>query len=261
MKAKRLTIQVLSLLVFIGCVLYVVSYFYGVRNNKDEVSQIRDIVQEQVDVDTVEVPDENGENREEEILTYMDNGMISKYYPLYQSNNDMVGWLKVGGTNIDYPVMYTNDGNDYYLKHGFDKEKNSSGMLFLDYECSFNDSDNLIVYGHNMRAGTMFAELLKYKDKSFFNENGYVTFDSLYNTGSYRVIGAMYVKKSANFKYYQFTKAQTKDEFDEYVKKVKRLSLYETGETAEYGDKLLTLSTCSYNTSDEKFVVVAKKIG
>ena len=134
-------------------------------------------------------------------------------------------------------------------------------MIFMDYECNINESDNLIIYGHNMNGGTMFHELSKYKDKDFFEKNGYIHFDSLYKTGIYRVIGAMYVKLRDDFKYYEFTRAQTPEEFENYIKRVKELSLYDTAESAEVGDRLLTLSTCSYNTKNERFVVVAKRIG
>lgn len=256
MEAKRLIIRVLSLLVFLGCVAYVVTYFRGINEAENEISHIRTVVREQVKEDTVL---EN--NLEKEIITYEANGMMSKYYPLYQTNNDLVGWLYVDGTNIDYPVMYRNDGNDFYMSRGFYKEKRSGGMLFMDYECSINESDNLIIYGHNMHGGTMFNELSKYKKKEFFEENGYIRFDSMYKTGTYRVIGAMHVRIKDNFNYYQFTKANTPEEFDEYISTVKRLSIYDTGETAQLGDRLLTLSTCSYNTKNERFVVVAKWIG
>ncbi len=247
-KNKRLIIYILSLLIFIGCLLYIGDYFININKDNAKISQIQDAV-------------DSSENQEGEgEVSYAENGMISKYYALYQQNNDLTGWLKVDGTNIDYPVMYTNDGNDFYLKRGFDKEKNSSGMLFMDYECSFNDSDNIIIYGHNMRSGTMFAELLKYKDKSFYDANGYISLDSLYNTGRYKVIGAFYAKKKTNFTYYEFVNAQNEQEFNDFVIKVKELSLYETNEKAAYGQQLLTLSTCSYNSSDERFVVVAKKV-
>lgn len=257
MKNKRLIIQLLSLLIFAGCAVYIGHYFLGIHNDNTEMSQIQDVVRQEEERTVSEQP---GENEEKEAVAYAENGMISKYYPLFQQNNDMTGWLKVDGTNIDYPVMYVNDGNEFYLNHGFDKKKNSSGMLFLDYECNFSDSDNLIIYGHNMRSGTMLAQLLKYKNKSFFEENGYISLDSLYNTGRYRVIGAFYATKKEDFRYYEFVKASHEEEYNSYVTRVKELSLYETNETAAYGETLLTLSTCSYNSSDERFVVVAKKI-
>ena len=246
-------IRVLSLLIFLSCAAYVAVYYKGINEAEKEVSNIRRVVREQVKADTV-----TEENQEKEIITYEANGMMSKYYSLYIQNNDLVGWLYVDGTNIDYPVMYRNDGNDFYLTHGFDKKKRSGGMLFMDYECSINDSDNMIIYGHNMNGGTMFHELSKYKKKEFFEENGYIRFDSLYKTGTYRVIGAMHVRIKDTFRYYEFIKANTQEEFDDYIANVKKLSLYDTGETAQWGDRLLTLSTCSYNTNNERFVVVAK---
>lgn len=253
MKKKGFIIRAISLLVLAGCIFCIASYFHGVNEAEEEASELRHIIERRSDM-TAE-PD-NGEDT----LTYAENGMISKYYPLYEMNNDITGWLTVYGTNIDYPVMYKNDSNDYYLKRGFDTSKQSGGSLFLDYECSYNDSNNLVIYGHNMRSGTMFAQLLKYKEKSFFDNNGYIAFDSMYKAGTYRVIGAFYAKKNDNFQYHLFTKKLSEEEYNSYVKRVKELSLYDTGETAVYGTKLLTLSTCSYNSSNERFVVVAKQI-
>lgn len=248
-------IKVLSLLIFLSIAGYGITYYRGIREAENEVSNIRNVVRKKVAADTI-----IEENEEKEIITYEENGMMSKYYSLYRQNNDLVGWLYVDGTNIDYPVMYRNDGNDFYLTRGFYKEKRSGGMLFMDYECRINDSDNLIIYGHNMRGGTMFNELSKYKKKDFFEENGYIRFDSLYQSNAYRVIGAMHVRLKDDFKYYECTKFATEAEFDEFIATVKRLSLYDTGETAQLGDRLLTLSTCSYNTNNERFVVVAKQI-
>jgi len=255
-EAKRLIIRVLSLLILLTTVGYIITYYRGIKEAEREVSQIRRIVLEQVEEDTVVV-----ENKEKELITYADNGMMNKYYPLYLQNNDLTGWLYVDGTNIDYPVMYRNDGNDFYMNHGFDKKKRSGGMLFMDYECNINESDNLIIYGHNMSGGTMFHELSKYKKKEFFEENGFIRFDTLYDTGTYRVIAAMHVRVKDDFNYFGFIKAQTPEEFENYISTAKRLSLYDTGETAELGDRLLTLSTCSYNTKNERFVVIAKWIG
>jgi sortase B len=255
-KNKRLIIEILSLLIFLGCAAYIGMYYYNSHTAQNDISQLREKVEEQTKADTVQSQD----GQEKEIITYMDNGMMSKYYPLYEQNNDMVGWLKVDGTDIDYPVMYTNTGNDFYMHHNFEKEKQYSGLPFLDYECDMVRSTNLIIYGHNMKDGTMFSALLKYDDKAFFEQYGDIQFDTLYEQGKYRVIGAFYAKHDSDFRYYEFTNAADEEEFEEYIENVKDNSLYDTGESVRYGDKLLTLSTCSYNTNDERFVVVAKRV-
>ena len=200
MSIKRWVITILSLLVFIGCAVYVGGYFYGLKVDGDKMSHIQDIVHANDGRSAASGMSAADEMKEEEIIEYAENGMIKKYVPAYEMNNDLTGWLRVYGTNIDYPVMYTNNGNDYYLRRGFDKEKNSSGMLFLDYDCNFADSDNLIVYGHNMRNGTMFAELLKYRDEDFYRSAQYIRFDSLYAKGVYKIIGAMHVKSGSPFR-------------------------------------------------------------
>lgn len=256
MKKSILIVKLLSLLVLVGCIIYIVHYFVDLQKADDEINYLRELVRSNTETEMIS----DSENGEQEVLKYADNGMFAKYYPLYEMNHDVTGWIRVRGTNIDYPVMYKNDNNDYYMRRSFNGENMTSGSLFMDYECSFNHSDNLIVYGHNMRAGTMFAELLKYKDKEFYDSNGYILFDSLYKSGTYRVIGVFFSKPNDGFQYYAFTKAQSAEEFNNYVSKVKSVSLYDTGETAKYGDRLLTLSTCSYNVNDERFVVVAKLI-
>lgn len=230
-------------------------YFHSSDEAQDELTDLRSQVEAQIKADMVEQED----GREKEQITYAENGMMSKYYPLYERNNDMVGWIRVKGTNIDYPVMYKNSDNSFYMNHDFDKQKQSSGLPFVDYECDMNRSSNIIVYGHNMKNGTMFAELMKYKDKEFYDAHGDIDFDNMYTAGKYRVVAAFYIKHNSDFRYYEFTNAADEEEFNEYMAQVKKHALYDTGETVRYGDKLLTLSTCSYNSSDERFVVVAKK--
>lgn len=125
-------------------------------------------------------------------------------------------------------------------------------------------SDNIIIYGHHMNDGSMFAGLMKFKDKSFWEKHKTVSFDTLTDRQTYEVIAVfktvVYTDSPDSFKYYQFVNADTAEDFTAYVEKCKKLSLYETGITAEYGDKLLTLSTCEYSRTNGRLVVVAKLI-
>lgn len=190
--------------------------------------------------------------------------ILDEYATLYAKNRKLAGWLKIGGTNIDYPVMQTTD-NDYYLNHNFNQEKDANGALFLDCDCSlYPKSANMIIYGHHMKSGNMFGNLQKYAKESYGKEHSVITFDTIYEKGTYQVMYVFYSKVYDNddlvFKYYQFINANSEKEFDYYMEEMKKLSLYDTGVTASFGDTLLTLSTCDHSQTDGRFAVVAKKI-
>ena len=123
-------------------------------------------------------------------------------------------------------------------------------------------SDNVIIYGHHMNNGSMFAELMKYENRDFYEQHKTVRFDTLTETAQYEVIAVFKttVYDDNGFKFYLFSNAKTEEEFMDYVEQCKELSVYDTGVTAEYGDKLLTLSTCEYSNTNGRLVVVAKMI-
>lgn len=190
--------------------------------------------------------------------------MLAQYQDLYEQNTDIVGWIKIDGTVIDYPVMYT--GDDFYLSHGFDKAETKSGVPFIDKRCAVEPfGTNTIIYGHHMKNGTMFAGLENYKNENYFIEHPVIRFDTLYTQQEYEIIAVFesqtYRKSDTVFKHYNFFNAEDQADFDEYIANIKALALYDTGVTASYGDKLLTLVTCAYHTENGQFVVVAKKSG
>ena len=190
--------------------------------------------------------------------------VLEEYETLLAKNNHMIGWLKILGTNIDYPVMQTDD-NDYYLSHNFNNEPDNNGSLFLDCECSvFPKSTNMIIYGHHMKSGNMFGYLQKFSKESYWEQHKTIQFDTIYERGTYEIMYVFYSKVYDNdelvFKYYQFINANSENEFDYYMNEMKSLSLYDTGVTAKYGDTLLTLSTCDHSQTDGRFAVVARKV-
>lgn len=185
----------------------------------------------------------------------------NKYAELYAQNSDFMGWIRIDGTGIDYPVMQSKDDPDFYLKHNFSKEYSRFGIPYIQ-ENSGLSSDNIIIYGHNIKSNSMFNELTEYKDKAFYTTHKYITFDTLDEQRSYEVIAVFktVAYSGSGFQYYDFVNANTDDEFNDYVAKCKALSFYNTGVTAEYGDKLLTLSTCEYSQENGRLAVVAKLI-
>ena len=125
-------------------------------------------------------------------------------------------------------------------------------------------SDNVVIYGHHMNNGSMFADLEKFKSEDFWREHRTIAFHTLTDKNEYEILAAfktvVYTNSPDSFRYYRFTDAQSPEEFAAFVEKCKELSLYDTGISAEYGDKLITLSTCEYSRTNGRLVVVAKKI-
>lgn len=203
------------------------------------------------------------------LLTYEDVDGISvleKYVELYKKNNDFVGWLTIPGTHIDYPVMYSRDEPEYYLHKDFYKEHSYAGCLFADVNSNPLDSqiNNVLIYGHNMKGGTMFHDLLKYADEEFYKDHKVIKFDTIDEVAEYEIVGAFYtqiypVDDTKHFHYYEYFRGN-KEDYDQYISFVKRSTNYNTTADPVYGDKLITLSTCAYHTANGRFVVVAKKI-
>lgn len=198
--------------------------------------------------------DEKGEPKE----------VLEEYKNLLLKNKKLIGWVKIEDTNIDYPVMQTVD-NVYYLDHNMDQQYDRNGTIFMDKDCDvLKPSTNFILYGHHMQSGRMFGQLDKYKDKSFYEKHPYISFDTIYEKGTYQIMyvfrSKVYKETEIVFKYYQFIDANGEQEFRSYMEEMAALSLYDTGVSAQYGDQLLTLSTCDYQETDGRFVVVAKKI-
>ena len=190
--------------------------------------------------------------------------ILPEYALVHQKNQRLIGWVKIDDTVVDYPVMQTVN-NEYYLDHNFHQEEDRNGCIFMDYQCDVvRGCDNIILYGHHMKSGKMFGTLNKYSKKSYYEEHPVVQFDTIYEKGTYQVMyvfrSKVYSEEDVTFKYYQFINAASEKEFNSAMNEMAALSLYDTGVTAVYGDKLLTLSTCDYQEKKGRFVVVAKKI-
>lgn len=188
--------------------------------------------------------------------------MLRKYTALYQENDDLVGWIFIEGTGIDYPVLQCED-DEYYLHHDFYGEDSKYGCLYVREQADLDGGTNFIIYGHNMRDGAMFGDLDLYLKESFFREHPTISFDTLYEERVYEIVAVfrsqVYNAEDEVFKYYQFYEADTREEFEEFYRNIKALSIYDTGVEAEFGDTFLTCSTCAYHVEDGRFVVVAKR--
>ena len=182
-----------------------------------------------------------------------------QYGELFAQNHDMIGWISIDGTRMDYPVMQTTDQPNFYLKHGFDKRYSGYGVPYISEECTIDpQSDNTTIYGHNIKSGKMFGVLEKYKNKAFYHEHPLISFDTRIGFGTYEIIAVFKVHPD-DFQYNLFVNASDQVEFDDYVNRCKTLSLYDTEVVACYGDKLISLSTCEYSQPGNRLVVVARK--
>lgn len=189
--------------------------------------------------------------------------MLKKYAKLHAENEDMVGWLTIPGTEIDYPVMQK-AGNDYYLHHDFYGEEDRHGCLFVKDIADVNTpGDCFIIYGHNMKDGTMFGDLDEYRSEDYCKAHPRLRFDSLYEEREYEILAVflsrVYREGEEGFRYYEFYTADTEEAFQDFYGNVMESALYDTGVSAAYGDKLLMLSTCAYHEQDGRLVVVARQ--
>ena len=174
-----------------------------------------------------------------------------KYAPVYEQNSDFIGWISIEDTKINYPVMQTPGNKDFYLKHAFDKSYSEYGVPYMQENCKLGLSDNCVIYGHHMQDGSMFADLCKYESEDFYKEHKTIHFDTLAGFGEYEIVCVFY---------YHFVDAADAAEFNSFLSSCKSLALYDTGVSAEYGDKLITLSTCEYSRSNGRMVIVARLV-
>ena len=190
---------------------------------------------------------------------------VSPYADFFASYPDAVAWFEIPDTIISYPVMWTPGDETKYLYLNYDGTKNQNGSLLLDTDSSLSPiTTNLIIHGHNMKSGAMFGTLMNYKDQTYYEQHKEMFLFTADGERKYEVIAAfrskVYLTTDKVFKYYKFFQANTEDEFNNFYNNIKKMSLYDTGVTAEFGDRFITLSTCTSYTDTGRFVVVAKEI-
>ena len=267
-KKRKLFISLCAVLGSL-CLLYVGFYCYEDYRTRKNYEQMAAMKEEKDYSQFLQVEEE-----QEPVINYTNGSkeapeILDEYKKLYNKNKKLIGWLKIADNNtgkvfIDLPVMQTID-NEYYLTHNVNQEKDRNGALFLDKDCDVIErSTNLIVYGHHMRSGRMFGKLDDYESEKFYKKHSTIQFDTIYEKGTYEVMyvfrSKVFREEEVVFKYYQFIDCYSEQEFESNMAEMAALSLYDTGVTAEYGDQLLTLSTCDNTVDNGRFVVVAKKV-
>lgn len=252
MKSKVTKILlVVCFILFIGSLLYIVYNQYKMKMEEKQLEELQQSIienPEKVDIveetqkeflETEEIETETQEEKKQQILP--------QYKKLYQENQDLVGWIKIDDTPINYPVMQTFDDPTFYIHRDWDKNESQTGLPLIDGRCTL-ESENIIIYSHNMKNGTMFGSLKRFNEKSFYDEHQIIKFDTIYEEAEYQVIAVLLAQvfydekpNEGKFIYYDYIELDSEEKFQEFINQVKELSLYETGVTAEYGDSLITL--------------------
>lgn len=189
--------------------------------------------------------------------------ILEPYAGLYSLNSDMAGWLEIPNTELKYPVMHKPDEPNYYLYRDFDKGDSVRGAVYAWETADINKpSDNITMFGHNMKDGSMFATLNNYVNRYFWEDNQLILFDTLYEYHTYKIFAVFKTSASLGegFAYHKFVDAANEQEFNDFVSTCKKLSFYDTGITPVYGDKLICLSTCEYTLENGRLVVAAVRI-
>lgn len=189
--------------------------------------------------------------------------VLPEYAEIFQLNPDTVGWISIPGTNVDYPVMQTPDRPDYYLDRDFYGEPAKHGAIYAREVCDINKpSDNITLYGHHMKDGSMFADVMDYQHKSFYEKHRYIYFDTLTQRHTYEVVFAFKTTATVGqgFQYHTYVDFEDQQALDAFIRQCKGYDLYDTGADVSFGDKFICLSTCEYTITNGRMVVVAKRI-
>ena len=237
------------------------------KENGEEIvkGEIEETINNEVEETITEEKDESKGSANEIIDEKIEiTERMEKVEQLQEENQDIVGWLEIENTSINYPVLQGTD-NHFYMTHNYKKQKSKNGSLFLNADYNWEiPSNNLLIYGHNLGNGTMFQELLKYEKESYYKKHPSIRFTTENEDAEYEIIAVfksrVYYKSETNvFRYYFFINSESEEEYNQFVKNAKNASLYTIDATASYGDQLITLSTCSYHVKDGRFAVVGRK--
>lgn len=250
MKFRRISLAVLSVLLSVTAVLSGFMVYTQLSGRQKEKEKF-DTLAEMVEV-TPEKP-----NDETAVPTDDTSEPVRDLSGLFAQNSDCIGWLYIPDTQLSYPVMHTPDNPQKYLRRSFYGEYSQSGVPFLDWRCSL-DSDNLIIYGHNMKDGTMFSSLRNYTDPAFCAAHPVIEFQTADGADQYTVFAVAAVQKTNAW--YSFIHAADGADFSEQTALILQKSLYDTGITPVYGRQIITLSTCYGSGKNGRLIVAAVKL-
>ena len=250
--------------IIIACLISIFSRLYAENKETEEFRQLAEIVTEETTDATIEeaikkphllkVSDSDNEVQTGQPVYYTTYYQPHSVSDLLSINSECFGWISIAGTNINYPVMHTPSNPQKYLNKNFYGEYSYSGTPFLDARCS-SDNTNLIIYGHHMNNGTMFADLCNYTEYSYFTEHPTVVLETKDGAFAYSVFFVMKVKSDDDW--YKFLTTDLYETYEKWVSYAKSKSLYNTEITPVYGHQILTLSTCYGYNQDDRILVLA----
>jgi sortase B len=257
---KTRIIVIVCTSIFFFSMYHVVDYFHNSHKSNQLYAAIQKQYTEQSLTNDIQIINEETSTMSkntDEVLPIENSAVImERFLPLLEVNDETVGWITVPNTSVDYPVMKTVD-NDYYLNHDFLRSRSDGGSIFMDFRNSGAGTDrHTILYGHNMRDGSMFQGLMNYKERSFFDNNRFITFTNLYEEIEWEIFSA-YVTDT-NF-YYIETRFRSNRDFVNFLSKLQEKSMFQQMIELTEEDQVLTLSTCSYEFDDARFVIHARK--
>ena len=251
--------------VFVFSGIYVAKYFVQSEragNEYDDAAAILESIRAELGIDRDNLPPVPTDPEGNPLPNAT---VLPELAPFYAQNNDLVGWIEIPGTQVNYPVLASPANPDYYLNHTFGRVESDWGAIYLRKSESdvFTPSDNVTLYGHHMKDGSMFHNLNSYYwSESYWNSHRYVYFDTLYERHTYEVFAVFRTSGTygLGFPYNNYKNFADEEAFNQFVSQVKELSRWNYGITPQYGDKLLCLSTCEYTTENGRLVVVARRI-
>jgi sortase B len=240
--------MIVCLIVFAVSAYMLYDYFAEASKAEDDYQNLRD--------KTPPISDEETDD-------YSD--MAPFYKDLHEQNNDFSGWLRLYGTDISYPVMHTPKDEEYYLQRNFDKEYSRYGALFASARSDVDKPSGLvIIYGHDIKNGSMFGKLDAYTDPDYYDEHRYIRFDGLEERRSYEILlvtrTVVNTGESSEFRYYEYSDFANEADFDKFIKQAQKGADFDTGVTASFGDDLLLLSTCEDDSQNGRLLILAKAI-
>jgi len=248
----RKSVFLVSSVALIVSVCYILSFYFGIQQNKNLYNSLANLKTE-IPSESIEYPD----------------GYLEEFALLYQKNSDIAGWIEIGGTKINYPVVLGSD-NDYYLNHNFMRKKDRHGVPFMDFRNSVSKLDfNTIIHGHNMKSDDqMFSDLEKYykgdQAITFYRNNPVISFDSVYEEMDFKIFAVFTCSVNEQdekfFDYYEMINPASNEEFEEFLGKVRAKSIYSIPVDVQPTDNILTLSTCYYEYDDQRLVIMARKV-
>lgn len=250
----RKIINIILVAIIIVC-LSIIGYKYYNYNKDDklnsEIQDLQPVINEASDLDNNSSGENDGQDQSKG-GNYVNSANEEE---LKSINSDYKMWIQIENTNINYPVVQSSD-NDYYLKHNFRKESNISGTVFVESANDIDNDKNIILYGHNMRNGTMFNNITNYKEESFFNEDNKISIIMNNTLYEYEVF-SVYVKNVSEVNL--AIGFASEDEFINYAYNEAEESLYKKDVDFSAEDNLITLVTCSYEFTDARTIVVARR--